>query len=104
MSAIRNMFNLAYSIYLQIPILGQGEDAFGKPGEGDTTFAKVNVTVDLLVMVDESNGFQVTGFCHFEFTKDGSGNWPITIWWDRTLSALLSPMPTSLGSILALFI
>ncbi|GAI52797.1 unnamed protein product, partial [marine sediment metagenome] len=105
MSAVRNMFNLAYSINLEIPILTQGEDAFGKPDEGDTTFTKTNVTVDLLLMVDEYNGFQVTGFCDFEFTKDGSGNWPITIWWDRTASALLTkdiPIP-SLGKIFALF-
>lgn len=104
MSAITNLFNQAYSIALQIPTLRQGEDAFGKPGEGDTTFTKTNVTVDLRVMIDESSGYQATGFCDFEFTKDGSGNWPITIWWDRTGGALLNPMPTPLGIILALFI
>ncbi len=104
MSAIRNMFNQAHSIALHIPILYGGEDAFGKPDEGDTTFIRTNVTVDLLVMIDESNGYQAQGFCDFEFTKDGSGNWPITTWWDKTGGALLSPMPTPLGIILAMFI
>ena len=103
MSAITNLFNQAYSIDLEIPILTQGEDAFGKPDKGDTAFTRTNVTVDLLLMVDEQNGFQVTGFCDFEFGKDGSGNWPITIWWDRTLSGLMTTSPVSLGAVFALF-
>jgi len=80
MTAIEHLFNQAYSINLEIPILDEGEDAFGKPGEGDTTFIRTNVSVNLLVMVDEYSGYQATGFCDFEFTKDGSGNWPITVW------------------------
>ncbi len=103
MSAVRNMFNQAHSIALQIPILYGGEDAFGKPDEGETTFTRTNVSVNLLVMVDESEGYQAAGFCHFEFTKDGSGNWPITIWWDRTAMVLLTTGATSLGEIFALF-
>ncbi len=103
MSAVRNMFNQAYSIELQIPILDESEDAFGKPGEGDTAFTRINVYVNLLLMVDESNGYQAQGFCDFEFGKDGSGNWPITIWWDRTVMVLMTTSPVSLGKILAFF-
>ncbi len=103
MTAIEHLFNQAYSINLEIPILDEGEDAFGKPDEGDTTFAKSNVPLTLTVLKDATDGYQAQGFCDFEFGKDDSGNWPMTTWWDRTASALLAIQPAPLGIILALF-
>ncbi len=103
MSAVRNMFDQAYNIDLQIPILRQGEDAFGKPDEGDTTFAKSNVPLTLTVLKDATDGYQAQGFCDFEFGKGGSGNWLMTTWRDKTGSVLLGIQAATLGTIFALF-
>lgn len=84
--ATNNMFNLAHSIALEIPILGLGEEYFGTPADDDTVFFKTNVTIDLLLMVDQINGFQANGFCDFEFTKNENGEWHLCVWWDRTAS------------------
>lgn len=84
--ATNNMFNLAYSIALEIPILTQGEEYFGTPGEEDTKFTRNNVTINLLLMVDEINGFQAAGFCDFEFIKNENGEWHLSVWTDRTAS------------------
>ncbi len=84
--ATKNMFNLAHSIALDIPILNQGEEYFGTPADDATVFPRNNVTINLLLMVDESNGFQATGFCDFEFAKNENGEWHLIVWWDRTAS------------------
>lgn len=84
--ATNNMFNLAHSIALEIPILGLGEEYFGTPADDDTVFPKNNVTIDLLLMVDQINGFQAHGFCDFEFIKNENGEWHLSVWTDRTAS------------------
>jgi hypothetical protein len=102
MQVINNMFNQAYSIDFRIPILGQGEDAFGKPAEGDTTFTKDNVTISLTVMVDPTNGYIATGFCDFAFSKGSDGFWRLSEWRDHN-AKLLCTSQSSFGHILALF-
>jgi hypothetical protein len=99
---INNMFNQAYSIDFAIPILGQGEDAFGKPAEGDTTFSKSNVSISIIVMMDSTNGYMAQGFCDFRFIKGSDGLWRLDELRDHT-AQLLCTSPTSLGYILALF-
>ena len=103
MSAVRNMFNQAYSIELQIPILDDGEGAFGKPNEGDTSFSKNDISINLLVMVDATNGYIVDDLCNFEFHKDETSKWNVAIWWDRYSFNLLANPPPSLGLLLAFY-
>jgi hypothetical protein len=102
-NAVRNLFKQAYSITLNIPVLEQGEEVFGKPAEGDTTFLKSNVTINLIVMVNEETGYQAQGFCDFRFSKGSDGLWRLCEWRDHTSSQLLSIQPASLGEILAMF-
>jgi hypothetical protein len=82
--ATNNMFNQAYSIDFKIPTLIQGEDAFGKPAEEDTTFLKSNVNISLTLMVDSSNGYIATGYCDFKFVKNENGEWHLSEWRDHT--------------------
>lgn len=103
MQAINNMFNQAYSISFSIPILWQGEEVFGKPAEGDTTFTKDNVAINIVLMVNATEGYQATGFCDFEFCKGSDGLWQLCEWRDHTSSQLLCTQQTSLGEILAMY-
>jgi hypothetical protein len=82
--ATRNMFNLAHSISLSITTTGIGE-----PEPEETTYEAVNITISLLVMIDELNGFIADGgYCNFEFEKyqneQSQNRWRLTNWWDRT--------------------
>jgi hypothetical protein len=82
--ATNNMFNLAYSIDFKIPILGQGEDTFGKPAEGDITFVKNDVTISMTLMVDDTTGYIAQGVCDFKFVKNENGQWHLSEWRDHT--------------------
>lgn len=82
--AVKNMFDLAYSIRLTIDTAGLGE-----PGPDDNIYTADNVYIDLLLMVDSLNGYQASGFVDFEFVvegEDASGNkiWRVKNWWDHT--------------------
>jgi hypothetical protein len=82
--ATYNMFEGAYSIDLAIPTGG-----IGKPEEGATTYRAENITISLLVMVDELNGYiSNQGYCDFEFEEyqnnSGQDRWRLTGWWDNT--------------------
>jgi hypothetical protein len=83
-NATHNMFEKAHSIELTINVSRVGE-----PGPGDTKFRAENVSIDLLVMVDEQNGYHTDkGYCNFEFEKytnsEGQPRWHMTKWWDYT--------------------
>ncbi|MGD8717663.1 MAG: hypothetical protein PVH29_02465 [Candidatus Zixiibacteriota bacterium] len=103
--AVARMFRKAYSIDLAIPT-----GSIGGPASGAETYRAENVTISLLVMVDELNGFIANqGYCDFAFEKykgaDGRDYWRLTGWWDNTASAYDEPAvaPTSLGRVLAVF-
>jgi len=81
--AIGNMFTLAYDISMQ---LSQGD--IGTPPEGATEYTVENISISLLVMIDETNGFIVNkGTCTYTFEKDsdsGDEYWVIKDWRDFT--------------------
>ena len=82
--ATNEMFNRAYSINLSIPTRRVGE-----PAPEETTYEAVNITISLLVMIDELTGFIAdSGYCNFEFEKyqneQSEDRWRLTKWWDRT--------------------
>jgi hypothetical protein len=103
---VENMFNFAYSISLSIPT-----ERVGKPDEEETTYLAENIPLDLLVMVDEKNGFIAdNGYCNYEFERyeaaSGKKYWRLTGWWDRTSEAYDADpgiAPSSFGRILALY-
>jgi hypothetical protein len=104
-TALNKMFIRAYSINLSIPT-----GRVGSPGENETTYKAENVTISLLVMIDELNGFIANGgYCNFEFERyeaSGKKYWRLTAWWDRTsefLDAYPGVGPASLGKLLSLF-
>jgi hypothetical protein len=103
--AVARMFRKAYSIDLAIPT-----GNIGNPASGAETYRAENVTISLLVMVDELNGYIANqGYCDFEFEKyyntNGEARWHVTGWWDNTAAACDEPAvePTSLGRVLAVF-
>lgn len=81
--ATENMFTQAYDISMQLP-----ENDIGTPLEGETEYTAENITVSLLVMVDENNGFIANkGYLEFNFeTYESSGKtyWRIKDWRDFT--------------------
>lgn len=82
--ATYNMFQRAYNINLSIPT-----GRIGEPDPEETAYRADNVSISLLVMVDELNGFIADGgYCNFEFEQYTSGQgkklWRLTNWWDRT--------------------
>jgi hypothetical protein len=104
--AVENMFTEAYSISLTIPT-----DQVGTPEENETTYRADNVSINLIVMVDELTGYQANqGYCNYEFEKyngeEGKKCWRLTKWWDRTAipaDERLGLAPSSFGRILAIF-
>ncbi len=103
---LNKMFRQAHSISLSIPTA-----RVGTPGENETQYKAENVSISLLVMIDELNGYGAdNGYCNFEFerytTKESKKYWRLTGWWDRTSQGYdRSPgvEPTLLGRILAIF-
>jgi hypothetical protein len=82
--ATYNMFQKAYSIDLKIPT-----SRIPEPEPEEKTFLVENITISLLVMVDELNGFIANqGYCNFEFEKykneQNEDRWRLIHWWDRT--------------------
>jgi hypothetical protein len=105
-NAVGNMFDKAYAINLSLPT-----DRIGTPGENETTYKADNVSISLLVMIDELDGFIADkGYCNFEFERyesaGGKKHWRLTKWWDRTSQSYdenPGVEPVSLGKVLALF-
>ena len=94
--ACQNMFVQAYDITLKI-------DEVGAPG-GASDFTADNVSIDLVVMVNEMTGYRANqGYCKFKFTKQGDGSWALVAWWDHTSGGRAGGEPTSLGHILAMY-
>lgn len=96
--ASANMFAKAYSISLSIP-----RDKIGKPKEGVTYFDVKKNPLDILVMVNELNGYQADrGYCDFGFGQQADGQWRMVNWYDHT-GADYGDGPSTLGKILALY-
>jgi hypothetical protein len=104
--AVENMFTEAYSIKLTIPT-----GNVGAPGENETKYKAENISINLLVMVDELSGYLADqGYCNFAFesytSEAGKKCWRLTKWWDRTAvfaDERTGLAPTSFGRILAIF-
>ncbi len=104
--ALNNMFGQAYSIDLSIPT-----GRVGTPGENETTYRADNIPLDILVMIDELNGFVADqGYSNFEFERyeaaGGKKFWRLTAWWDRTSQGYdeyPGTSPSSLGRVLAMY-
>jgi len=105
-NAVNNLYTEAYSIKLTIPT-----GNVGTPGENETTYRADKISISLLVMVDELNGYMADqGYCNFAFesytSEAGKKCWRVTKWWDRTAvpaDARLGVSPASLGKVFALF-
>ncbi len=106
LNAANYMLQAAYSIDLSINTTG-----VGKPGENEATYKAEGVTISLLVMTDELNGFKVDkGYCDFAFeryaTEKGERLWRLTGWWDHTSEGYdegAAVEAGSLGKLLALY-
>ena len=102
----RNLFGRAYSISLHIPA-----SQIGTPDPGQNIYRAEDVSLSLLVMVDEYNGFIAeSGYCNFAFetyfNEQEEKRWRLTGWWDFTSAyadQMPSLVPTSLGTILAMY-
>ncbi len=82
--ATNNMFQKAYSIDLTIPT-----GSVGEPPPGAKIYTAENISINLKVMIDETNGYITNkGYCNFEFEKytnnEGKVRWRLTKWWDHT--------------------
>jgi hypothetical protein len=97
---------MAYSVSLYIPA-----SQIGTPDPGQNKYRADNVSISLLVMVDDLNGFIADGgYCNFAFevyyNEKEEKRWRLTGWWDFTSAhADEAPglEPTSLGMILAMY-
>jgi hypothetical protein len=105
-SVANRMFQVAHSIALRIP-----SSQIGTPKPGEDKYEAKNVSISLLVMVDEYNGYIAQqGYCDFAFKtfydKEKEKRWRLTGWWDFT-SASADGAPASiafsLGMLLAMF-
>jgi len=94
--AASKMLKRVYYVSLSIPTAGVNE-----PEPGAKTYKAENISIRLLVMIDERNGVLVDrGYCNFEFgeytAKDANKYWHITEWRDLTYD-------WSLGRFLAMY-
>jgi hypothetical protein len=104
--ALSNMYRRAYSISFSINTAGVAE-----PDPNATTYKAENITIRLLVMIDEVKGYLAdSGYCNYEFERyeneKGEKLWRLTTWWDNTATyydANPGLEPTSLGRTLALY-
>jgi len=103
--AVGNLFEKAYAISMKID-----HDEVGEPGGGAATFGAEEITVQLLVMIDEVNGYIGEGYSDFEFEKyrpkSGPACWHLTTWWDNSAYGCdenTCVVPASFGMVLALF-
>ncbi|HUV86624.1 MAG TPA: hypothetical protein VMX79_05875, partial [bacterium] len=76
------------------------------------TYRADNITLSLVVMIDELNGFIAdNGYCNFEFERydstAGKKYWRLTKWWDRTCGGYDEypgvASPSSFGRVLAIY-
>jgi hypothetical protein len=104
LGAVGKMFDEAYDIQMDI-----NTSNVGTPDDNDIEYFAQDVEVNLLVMVDATNGFLADGVCDFEFVDAGSGapdNWVLRNWRDRTWptdSGGRTVNRASVGFILAVF-
>ena len=103
--AVSNMFKKAYRISLSIETENVGE-----PPPEATIYNAEKVNVELLVMVDELNGYHAYGLCTFEFERylaeGGSKYWRLTKWRDRGRyhdEGLAAVTPSTIGKALAVY-
>jgi hypothetical protein len=83
-NATNKMFQLAYSINLSIPT-----GRVGEPDPQEGTYEANNVSISLLVMVNDKDGYIAdAGYCNYEFEKfkneQNEDRWRLKKWWDRT--------------------
>jgi hypothetical protein len=104
--AIGNMYDRAYNIDLAIPT-----GNIGTPEEWEETYLAEKVSISLLVMIDELNGYIANqGYQNFEFEKynneKGEVRWRLTGWWDHSRAGLdcrFGTSPSTFGCVLALY-
>jgi len=103
--AAAKMFKKAYRISLSIET-----GSVGEPRPEETEYRAENVPAELLVMIDDLNGFIADSASTFEFERylaeGGSKHWRLTEWQDRGRyydEAPAALRPTTLGSVLAVF-
>ena len=104
--AVGNMLEKAHSVSLTIPTGG-----VGTPDPHATTYRAEGISIKILVMIDELNGYIANqGYCNFEFERyeneKGYKLWRLTRWEDNTAmyyDANPGVTPGSFGKILALF-
>ncbi len=104
--ALYNMFEQAYYVKLDI-----STSRIGIPGEQETRYKVENVSISLLVMVDERNGYIADGgYCNFAFesyyNEKEKKLWRLAGWRDFTSAyadATPGLEPSSLGRILAMY-
>lgn len=103
--AAANMFKKAHRISLSI-----GTGNVGEPRPEETEYRAENVPAELLVMIDDLDGYLAYGASTFEFERylaEGGGkHWRLTEWQDRgryydERSAALTP--STIGKVLAVF-
>jgi len=93
--ATQSMFSNAYSIRLEVPTLGQNGDEKDKDDFYNKVSASFNsaqdectisdLYIDLLVYVNQNQGYQAHGSCNFKFKKSYIDNlWYMIGWYDHT--------------------
>ncbi len=104
---VNKILTKAHSVSLTIPT-----GNVGTPGENETKYRADNISIDLIVMVDELIGYQANqGYCNFAFesytSETGKKCWRLSGWWDRTAvpaaGVRFALAPSSFGRILAIF-
>lgn len=81
--ATKNMFSQAYQLKLDFIT------PMGEPEPNEETYYTQNKVINLLLMVDEQNGYRTDkGYCDFEFEKYYNSNnqprWRLKKWYDHT--------------------
>jgi hypothetical protein len=104
-SAVGNMFDMAYSIDISIDT-----SVIDDPLTDDNAYNATYVPIDLLVLVDQVNGYMAQGTCTFELRSEYNQNsekrWYVTAWRDYTspeVSGGRGITPFSFGEILVRF-
>ena len=105
LKAATNMFKKAYQITLTIYT-----DGINDPRPEETEYGAENVPAELLVMIEELNGYMAKGSCAFEFERysaeGGSKCWRLTAWRDGQRFSDGEPenkLPSTIGRVLASF-
>ena len=77
---VTNLLTYAYSIDITLPTT---DAEVGTPGEGETTYSKDNLTMDVEVGTSSGSGWRASGFFDVTFVKTGE-KWLVRTWTDRT--------------------